>query len=429
MKKVKICLIIGVAFVFLFAGCARKKAKEKKGVVTIRWVADPNPIRLKQIALFEKSNPDIKVNLDWSSAGLQKILTQIAGGNAPDVIILFSASDISIFAEKGALSDLTPYCEKYNVPLDDFWPLLKPYMYYEGKVYALCDNATPYVLYYNKKLFDSAGIPYPTDKWTWEDLLSASKALTKEIGPRVKQFGFLTGVRKEPFYWQNGASFYSKDKKRCIINSKEGKEALRFLYDMQFKYHLSPSPSEMQSIGGGQGWGSGLSLFMSGKIGMYPCGRWVTINYRKIKDFEWDIAPLPKGKYKATLFLSHSWAIPEDSNHKEEAFRFVKFLSEKDNELLVTSTGDGVPSRISISKTKEFLFNPEFPKETKNQLYLDEMKYAHNYELAPYAPAMEVNRIYWEEYDKMDNQIQTPEETLDRIAQRINKLIGEELKD
>ena len=110
----KFLALILILLIFL-SGCA----KQEKGVVTLRWVSDPNPIRKEQIALFEKTYPMIKVNLDWTSAGLEKILTQIAGGAAPDLIDIHSRATFNIFAEKGVLLDLTPYCKKYNVDLED----------------------------------------------------------------------------------------------------------------------------------------------------------------------------------------------------------------------------------------------------------------------------------------------------------------------
>ena len=82
-----------------------------------------------------------------------------------------------------------------------------------------------------------------------------------------------------------------------------------------------------------------------------------------------------------------------------------------------------VPACMSIAKSDIFLYDPTHPKEINNKLYLDEMEYARNKETSPYVSNLEVQRIEKNEYDLMWNRIQTPEETLDNIAKKINKLI------
>ncbi|MBT9147614.1 MAG: hypothetical protein DDT32_01376 [Syntrophomonadaceae bacterium] len=94
---------VGACLSFFLSSCAREG---EKGVVTLRWVSDPNPLRKEQIARFEKANPGIKVNLDWGSQGMEKVLTQIAGGNPPDLFAIYYPEHLRIFAGKRTILDL-----------------------------------------------------------------------------------------------------------------------------------------------------------------------------------------------------------------------------------------------------------------------------------------------------------------------------------
>lgn len=422
------------SFIFLLilnlVGCGKK---EKTEVITLRWVSDPNPLRSEQIERFEKANPGIKINLDWASQGMEKILVQSAGGNPPDLFDCYSPEQLRIFAKKGAILDITDYCQRYNVNLKDIWEGCYPYMYYNDRVYAFPTNAATIVLFYNKKLFDKEGIPYPDGTWTWDTFLDAAKRLTK-IDPKkkiYKQFGTGIGHLEQFLPWQYGADFYSLDGKRCTCNSEGYKKAYRFIYDLRYKYHVSPTPSEMQSMASEvAGWGQGeLNLFCGGNLAMFFYGRWGIINMRKVKDLEWGIAPVPypKGGKRVTWFASRSTAISSKCKHPEEAFRFLKFLLSKDYNETIVHGGDSFPAVISLCKSDFFLYDPAYPKENQNHIYIDAVDYSRSFRLSPYFNELEVERIKKEERDKMWAGLQTPEETLDKIAKRVNELISENI--
>ncbi len=426
--------VAGLLFLFLvlvgfFSGCAKKK---EAGVITLRWVSDPNPLRKEQIERFEKVNPGIKVNLDWSSGGMEKILTQTAGGNPPDLFDCYTPEQLRIFAKKGAVLDVTDYCKRDNVNLRDIiWPQCDDYIYYQGRVYSIPTNAGTFVLFYNKKIFDKEGIPYPDDTWTWDKFLEIAKKLTK-INPEKKYYEYFgTGINNlENFLpWQYGVDFYSPDGKKCVSNSEEYKEAFRFIYDLRYKYHVTPTAAETENIGSSvSGWGQGeQNLFASQKLAMLFYGRWGIITMRKIKDLEWGIAPVPyptRGK-RVTLFISRSTLISSKTKYPEEAFKFLKFLLSKDYNETIAQGGDSIPAVISLCKSDFFLKDPAYPKETQNQIYIDAVSYSRPTRLSPYFNELEVERIKKDEIDKMWAGIQKPDETLDNITQRVNLLSRE----
>ncbi|MFH1367630.1 MAG: sugar ABC transporter substrate-binding protein [Elusimicrobiota bacterium] len=400
--------------------------KSDGGKVRLRWVVDNSPSRQMEIAGFEEENPGIRVELMGSLSGSNTVLTQIAGNDPPDIFAVYDPAVLRIFMEKNALLDLEPYMDKYNVDVKDFWPALRPYMYFENKLYGLPPNCGPFVLFYNKDMFDAKGVKYPDASWTWKDLVDAGRKLTDidEEKKEYRQFGLLS---EDPmlFIWQNGGQMFSPDGKKCIINSKEAKDALRWYYNLRYKEHIMPKPTEMQNLAATGGWGGTLNLFAARKVAMFIQGRWMSMVFRKDKRLNWDVAPVPKGKVKVTMLASKVYVIPKNSKKIEEAAKYLIYQVSKKNQLIISKVGDGIPSRISIGKSKEFLFDPEFPDEKNNQVYVDEMKYARMPENTPYADATQVFRSWYEELDRMYAGLQDSDQTLDKIADRVNALIKE----
>ncbi|PIU57206.1 MAG: hypothetical protein COS88_01835, partial [Chloroflexi bacterium CG07_land_8_20_14_0_80_51_10] len=233
---------------------------------------------------------------DPSSKGII-VRIGIESGNSPDLLSIHTPATLLGYIEKNALLDLTRYMRHYNIDPKDFWPALRPYMEHKGKIYGLPTNCNPLVLFYNKKMFDEAGIAYPTEKWTWKDLLKVSVKLTKKNQKtgRFVQFGLFC---EDPdlFIWQNGGWRYSKDGKKCVIDSPEAKEAFRWYYDLRFKHHVMPTPSEVQN------------LDITKKVAMFIQGRRTAMTLRKDKTLDWNIAPVPRGKYKVTKLTSKVYA-------------------------------------------------------------------------------------------------------------------------
>lgn len=413
-----VAVIIGGLLVF--SGCSSKKLD---GPVTIRWVVDPNPARKDQIALFERLHPHIRVNLD-PDAGSQKVLTQLAGRVYPDLFAIYDPATISVFARKGVLVDLGPLMKANGISIKDFWPQLAPYITRQGKVCGLPENCGPYVLFYNKRLFREAGVPPPHKGWTWDDLLAAARRLTiKDQNGRTVQFG-IGYIEPWIIFWQYGAHYYSPDGKKCVMDSPECKAAARYWASYRLTEHVTPTSSEEQGLSGLGTWGGAAALFKSERVAMQIQGRWLCAEYRKNKDLDWDVAPVPqRGAIKATLFASKSYAIPKGCKNTKKAFIFLKHLLGQQNQVLVAATGDGIPSIRKNAFSKEFLYNPRFPNERNNRVHLDEMQYARSPELSPYISELDATAIFNEEMDMMWQRRQSPEEACTRIARRVTSII------
>lgn len=397
------------------------------GKTVIRWVVDPNPIRKEQIKLFESMHPDIHVIND-PGADPQRLLTQLAGDVPPDVMALYDPQTIRLFARNNVLLDLRPYVEKYKLPVDRLYPNLKPYIYYQGKIVGIPENCGPYVLFYNRKLFREADLPYPKPGWTWDECLEAAKKLTKYKIVNGRKIPIQKGLYVNNydywfFIWMYGGRLFSEDGKRCLMDSEAVKKGIRYWADLRLKYHVTPSTSEAQSMAPTGAWGSDALLFRESRVAMVISGRWLCIQYREQKDLDWDVTSVPHGPNRVTLLASKCYSIPKTCRHKREAIAFLKHLLGKQNQLLVANYGDGIPSLNDPEISKAFLYNPDYPNEKNNKLHLDEMKYARVQELSPYINNLDVASIMSIELDKMWLQEQTPDETCEAIARRINAII------
>jgi len=420
-RSLAIALAAAAGLLLVF-GCTPRQSVDGRRVV--RWVVDPNPVREDQIRGFDDTHGrDIRVNLD-PDAGRQKVLTQLAGRIYPELFAIYDPATVQVFARKGVLTDLRPYMEKAGISLDDFWPQLAPYMTYNGKVVGLPDNCGTYVVFYNRRLFREAGLPYPRPDWTWDELTHAARKLTvKDRRGRTAQFG-IGYIEPWMILWQYGARMYSDDGKRCTINSPEAKAGAKFWASFRLTEHITPLPSEEQGLATMGAWGGAGMLFKAEKIGMHVVGRWMSVEYRKNKDLDWDVAPIPQsGKVKASLLASKAYAIPKGNQNKDAAFTFLKYLMSKRNQLIVASTGDGIPSIRKYAESPEFLHNPDYPNEKNNQVYLDDMQYGRSPEVSPYISELDATAIFNEEMDLMWQRKQTPEDACNRIAERVNAII------
>ncbi|HJT23372.1 MAG TPA: extracellular solute-binding protein, partial [bacterium] len=174
----------------LLGGCPRSKQG-----ITLRCIGwgDEAETRILQNAVeeFKKSHPDVNVELSRAPYGeyITKVLTEFAGGTAPDVMAVNAEQMIS-FASRGVFVDLKPYVAKDPaLKLSDFYPEAIDHYTVNGILTALPRDIAPVaVIYYNKNEFDAAGVPYPKDSWDYKQFLETAKKLTQKEGKgRVTQ--------------------------------------------------------------------------------------------------------------------------------------------------------------------------------------------------------------------------------------------------
>ncbi|MBS4202582.1 ABC transporter substrate-binding protein [Lederbergia citrea] len=290
---------------------------------------------------FEEQNPGVKVQVEAYGDGFdQKLAASFGAKNPPDVMYMWNFP-----AYYQSLEPLDSFVMKdSDINMDDFYQGLFNYSSVDGELYGMPAGFTTMVMYYNKKLFDEANIPYPQDGWTWNDFKEIAAKLSD---PSKKQYAL--GLEPEPdtydiqgLVWSNGGSFISEDgsKVEGYMNSPETIEALQTLQDML--------DNKTAVLVGGKNQQSGSDIFKAGKIAMYESGIWPLEGFKEAKvDVGTVTVPAFAGKDVKGLVASSAVSIAKDSKNKELAWEFVKFYSSA--EAIKMRTSD-LPVRISVVK-------------------------------------------------------------------------------
>ena len=272
----------------------------------------------KMYEAFHEEYPNITVEIE--TIGFDDYFTQmqtrVAGGTAPDCYEL-NIENFSAYANKGVPAEIT------GVDLSRIDETALNAFNVGGKQYGLPGNFSNVVLVYNKDLFDQAGLDYPTNDWTQDDVQAAAEAI-RALGDDI--YGIYQPVTYNEFYKvaaQYGGSLLSEDGTQFTINSPENVEAAQMMVDRVLVSNVQPTEVQMGGMGD---W----DLFMSGRLGMIPTGIWAFSSFADGCDFDWDIVVEPGTKQKATAFFSNACVINADSEHKDAAATWITWLCSSD---------------------------------------------------------------------------------------------------
>ncbi|HPN66059.1 MAG TPA: sugar ABC transporter substrate-binding protein [Candidatus Omnitrophota bacterium] len=428
VKRLLACFII-LAFALQAAGCGQQQAggKPKRVPIKVAFWGSPEEIEIITTTLnnWQKSHPEIQVKLEHIPFGsyVSKILTEIAGRAAPDII----AAEVNMFvsfADKDVFLDLNPYVEKDGTfNLGDFFPEVVDRYTVNGKVLAIPRDTAPMAcVYYNKKLFDEAGLPYPTDDWDMNDLLDKAKKLTKfDKDGKVTQYGFYSDM------WPNFVMCFGgkmsdnvKNPKKCLLGSKESMEGLQFLVDLSQKYKVSPTSNTFRNQGLGV-----IQMFMMQRVAMFHSGIWETPIVKKVKDFDWDVAMFPKGPKGIRKFATGGtgYGILKSTKYPDEAWEVLKALSGDDGQIMLAESGLAQPANKKIAEGEHFALSSNVPL---NKKMLNEAVKMTVYD--PFhAKWREIRDLYiYPEFDLMFNGLKPVKDAVDAIVPKANELFNEE---
>ncbi|MDP8233471.1 MAG: sugar ABC transporter substrate-binding protein [Candidatus Saelkia tenebricola] len=421
MKIIKTILFLGVLF---FVGCGRKETEEHIDKVRLAFWGSPEEVKIinSVIKEWEISHPDVRVVLEHTPYGgyTSKILTRIAGGDAPDVI----AAEVSLFTNfwaKGVFLDLTQLIEQdRDFAFNDFFPEIMNHFTIKDNVYGIPRDIAPFAcIYYNKKLFDEAGIPYPTDDWNWDDLLKIAQKFTlvDESG-RIKRYGFYTWAWQN-FVLSNGGGLVDNIKrpKRIMLNSTASKEGLQFYTDLILKHKISPTPSALINMGMGV-----QMMFITGKLAMLGSGIWETPVLRKTKNLDWDVVMFPKSPKGIRRFATGgtAYCILKNAKNPQLAWEVVKALTSVKVMEKIAAMGLAQPARISVSQGSYWAGSSEKPL---NKGMLNE---AVQYVIFPpfHSNWREIEELYIKpKLDLLFNGQKSIDEIMIKIAKEGNKLL------
>lgn len=309
-----------------------------------------------------------------------KLQTQIAAGTPPDCGISDYGRVVS-YAKNGTLLKLTELINGSNFPLDKFIPgALAQYRWKagdfdsgnpNGDYYGLPGDAQSQIFAYNKTMFDAAGVSYPTDDWTWDDLRAAAIKLTD---PAKNQFGFYLDPASELLIRQifvsaAGGSIYSADSRSSGLSLPGTTEALTWLWNLTWKDKAVMPP-----------WANPTTQpFAEKKVAMTVEGVWWIADFDKgVGTGAWDLALLPKhpktGK-RTTSVESDGWWIFKGSKEPDLAWDLVQYLAGPTGQKIFSGLNYIIPSCIPEVASEWYAQQPpEHRAKALDNLNLDSAK-------------------------------------------------------
>jgi len=268
----------------------------------------------------------------------------------PDVIYT-RADFLASLGEEGLLLDLSPFMhEAGDLTAAAFYPELIEPLRIGDQVFVLPVAVDPVMLYYNADMFAQKGLSPPDAEWTWDNLLEAAVRLA-EPNATPPIHGLLL-VEALPFIYQNGGSLVDDPvaPTRFTLNSPDTVEAIEWIVDLEDFYQVSPPLGEVMRYPA-----RGFTMVLEGRVGM-----WVSsmsfrnyVSPETVWRFQWGVAPLPQGRYRATVGSVEGVAILKNASHPRECWEFVRYL--------VTHLPPGVgplsqlPALRSQAESQEFL--------------------------------------------------------------------------
>ena len=298
---------------------------------TIKWFMrwDQNRVDNVAMPIAEAFTEDTGIGIEFENIGsgrdyYTKLQTTIAGGTPPDVF--YPATHVAnAYASKGALLTINEYVERDGIDLSVYDPTILENYQIDGELHCLPIDHAALVVYYNKEIFDAAGVDYPVDGWTWDDFLATAEALTLDTdGDGVTdQFGVDTFRNYWPMVvWSNTDRGLFDDKRNPteFYGMDQGViDSVQFVADLILEHNVMPSDEQRADIS---------DLFAAGKSGMQVVGHWRMQRYLG-SGFDFDMAALPLGESGEAVNRADGscFAISADTEHPEEAWQLVKYLA------------------------------------------------------------------------------------------------------
>lgn len=443
-------LFVAVAVLGLLAGCGEKagtettmtesktestgtagtEAKKEKTAdpVVINYYDWDIPDQ-KFIDDFNALNPDIQVvvhSIPANGERLTKLDILAMSGGDMDIMPISDGDQFTRF-ESGMLASLDEFIERDGLDMETSFGKYAEWGQSDGTYYGIPFRATQSVVYYNKNMFDEAGIDYPADDWTIEEYIEIARNMEK-WGKDKGVYGTYTHTYANE--WATVAAqkgqWYKVDG-TCNIKDPAWQKALetRKMLDnegIQMPYGQIVAVKAVIN-----------SSFLSEKEAMVNAGSWLVRDMKNKEkfpfDFEVGVAYLPRfDETVEGLRSNYSCSvlgIPENSKHKEEAWRFIRYYVEESSDYIAAS--GNLPTYLpaySDEMVNIFCEGSGLPVEYGKKFFDSDVKLTTNKIIGPCgAQYMQIGK---EEIEQYFNGEKSLEETLDNIERRVNEELSKQ---
>jgi len=399
MKNSKMFVVVSIllALSMLLAACAQTATPEETAapVVEATTVTEPaavEPVTIKVVsfltydenkegaeaqvvAAFQAAHPEITVDFQLLPYAdyFTSLKTWIAGGTAPDVASLDLAM-LQEMAAAGSLADLNPMIEADGYDLTAYYQSTLDMFQNNGGQFGLPASYSNVVLYYNKNLFDAAGLPYPDDKMDWATFMDYATKLTADTNSDGTIDTFGTARLWWPYYMLlTGATPFNADASACTLTDQAAIDGFQAMVDLTLTDKVAPSASDLAAQ---DDW----HMFEAGRIAMYPIGPWSVSEFNDvIKDFDWDATTLPIGPTgkKVTFLFGNAYSVLSSSKQQDAAFEFMKFITGAEGDQIRQDAGFEIAPIKSVAEAS-FLAAMEGKKPANAKVFLESAEFAQS---------------------------------------------------
>lgn len=362
--------------------------------------------------VFMAKNPNIKVDLlrfARNTEFSQKMTTLAAAGNLPDVSTFYEPNVLE-WGMAGKFLDLTDFYKKGSPKLDAI-KFVTP----EGKIVGVSVANEIMVIWYNKKIFDAAKLPYPpaeaSKAWSWNQFVDVAKKLTKDAKGKtpndagfdknnIRTYGFWVSQWWMPwltFAASNGGGMVSPDGKKLIMDDPATIDAIQKMADLMNVHHVSPTPTSQQNMPGDT-----ATYLFSGQVAMVMDGTWMLLTLGTTKEqqgLDFGVGVLPYMKKLATTSVGTPIVAYSSTKHRNETLAFLGFLMDPASSLPLLQSGIWLPNErqwyTDPTLLQKWIGNPRHPPEYKTAV----VDFALNY-------SRQLPLYYCPTFAKMDDVIE-----------------------
>ena len=347
MKKIPRMAAAALTLVLLLslAGCGSADGKEH---LTFQiWDVAQRASMEAICAAYTAKHPEVSIEVqvtNWTEYWTK--LEAAAESNTMPDIFWMHTNQILYYADFGMLADVTDlYADEDPSYYQNHFSEISigNASGSDGRLYGVPKDKDNVVLVYNKEMFDAAGVAYPDENWTWDDMVSASAQIYEKTG----KYGYMAYNDDQMGYWsfvyQAGGCILTEDKTRAGFDQPGTRKGMEFYVGLQ-DYEWCPDQSYFAETAPG-------TAFFSGIGSMYIEGNWELMN--KCVSFpdmngKWDIAPMPKcpdpvsGDGRATISNGLCYSTAAQGKTRDIALDVIKFFGTEEAQLLASSYGAAI---------------------------------------------------------------------------------------
>ncbi|MFQ5796033.1 MAG: ABC transporter substrate-binding protein [Candidatus Bipolaricaulia bacterium] len=368
---------------------------------------------------FEAAHPEIQLKLTQlppSTSQYQKLLTAIAAGTGPDVVVYFDRFNIINWAARNAISPIDTYLQRAELHGTSFYPAAWQEVQYQGHTWAIPFETDVRVLFYNKTLFRRAGLDPDQPPHTWEELDRYAEQLT-QVDDRGSylQVGFIPWFAEGWFYtwaFTAGVDFYDPETERfTFADDPNAIKALDWITSYARRYDLNKLSrlTSMTIL-------PGSDPAIRGRLAMLVAGNWVLRQFDRYapQDVDFGVAPIPHPSWGETATWSggHASFIPVGSRHPDEAWQLIHWISTGEANKRWNRETAHIPAIRELAQAL-------YADDPQMRVFLDGLEYSRP------RPPVPVGGLLWDELNRaVENAIHQrkfPEVALQQAQEKVQR--------